>query len=556
MPGKHAVQHIPGEFFTQRSQIEPTLDELRLSKKVLMVLLRITFEKTKLVRIKQIKQTNKGDMVMNLCELLNKTLTMAVVLSISLLTACGGGGGGPGAGGGSSDVSTMATAIVGDWESTCINMGLGAYLISNETYGADGSFSSHNVFYSDVSCSTVSGMVVDNAGTYTLGSDVMTSSSVTAVELDIAFTSASINGVPSSVSGDVLDIVYIDGSDHLYGGVSEEAPGSTAYPTDIDYSHYSTRVTGGDGGATGTAADMIGTWHTECLYDQDRSTASSIVYSFHQITFNNSGGFTVQLVDYSDPACNDSTDYIWKDVLEGNYTLGGDLVTPSGKNATQLILTVTSSTISGATLSTILYGMISFDSGVMLGDFTDVAYPTDFDLSNPFNHYTSGTRPVTGTCTAYDIPGEPDILDDITLSSSTVSAGNNLTVNVPVDADTGYVIVALFDTSDGSLGGLGTTTLSTSILVPVQTVPVTVPTSTVFGSAVVGHQYEPSVSVCTDSSSCNFIFTPSGSGMTVHYSYDSADPFRLDRGKNYDNGAVTRVSHPSCIVKPVLNVVP
>ncbi len=174
---------------------------------------------------------------------------------------------------------------------------------------------------------------------------------------------------------------------------------------------------------------------------------------------------------------------------------------------------------------------------------------------------TPATGGSTGGPTACaDIPGEPDILGQVTFTPSTTTAGQTVMMNIPIDAETVYVGVTLANASF-SAGGASTNG-SGGVIVPVtSTGAQTLQVPVIISPLAPADSYFPSINICSgEIGACEGASSSAGTAITYTTvplpGFDS-----LSRFKNFENGsAITptpaQIASPSasCVAKPVLTV--
>ncbi len=115
-------------------------------------------------------------------------------------------------------------------------------------------------------------------------------------------------------------------------------------------------------------------------------------------------------------------------------------------------------------------------------------------------------------CDPVDVAGDPDIMGAPTFTPVTITSGDTVTLNVPVDADTAYVSVNLYSMDRSNYaGGVEHTIFSPGA----QTLSLDIATLL---SAPAG-DYFPLINVCTDYYSC--VSAPASTGVAVAYATDS-----------------------------------
>lgn len=150
------------------------------------------------------------------------------------------------------------------------------------------------------------------------------------------------------------------------------------------------------------------------------------------------------------------------------------------------------------------------------------------------------------SCEPVENAGEPDILGAPTFASDTVTRGDTVSVNIPIDADTAYVSVNLFSADRSNYGGGGEHYVSTA---GEQMITVSITTS--LGTPL--DDYFPLINVCTDFGSCT---GSSGStGIAVAYTTDALSSPGPDyaRTKYYDGTDVSESSQ-SCMAVPYVAI--
>lgn len=168
-----------------------------------------------------------------------------------------------------------------------------------------------------------------------------------------------------------------------------------------------------------------------------------------------------------------------------------------------------------------------------------------------------------GAVSCTDIAGEPDIMGQITYTQATATAGDTVTMHIPVDADTVFVGAELAGIGSGGIpngghseptlaSGTGYVTIASPGVAQTVDVPMTIATGSGAGS------YVPVINLCTaDLGSCTKI---GGSpGVAVNYAFSSlAAP--LFRFKYFASGSVispsaTNLPVNSCVDTYTLTVI-
>ncbi len=165
-----------------------------------------------------------------------------------------------------------------------------------------------------------------------------------------------------------------------------------------------------------------------------------------------------------------------------------------------------------------------------------------------------------GLTACADIPGEPDILGQITFTPATTTAGQTVMMNIPIDAETAYVGVTLANASF-SAGGASTNG-SGGVIVPVtSTGAQTLQVPVIISPSAPADSYFPSINICSgEIGACEGVSGSAGTAVTYATvplpGFDS-----LSRFKNFENGNVitptlAQITSPSasCVAKPVLIV--
>ena len=175
---------------------------------------------------------------------------------------------------------------------------------------------------------------------------------------------------------------------------------------------------------------------------------------------------------------------------------------------------------------------------------------------------TTGGGTTSGGATAcIDIPGEPDIMGQITYTLSTAKVGDTVTIRIPIDAETAYVGAELGGINSSTVVGGSSPTLASGtgyVTVPslgVQTIDVsmTIPLGSGPGS------YAPVINLCTaDLGACKEI--GGSGGVAVNYAFNPiALSAPLQRFKYFSGGSKIDPSFgnlpvDSCVDTPVLTV--
>jgi uncharacterized delta-60 repeat protein len=161
---------------------------------------------------------------------------------------------------------------------------------------------------------------------------------------------------------------------------------------------------------------------------------------------------------------------------------------------------------------------------------------------------SSGPPTTTSSCAPADIPGEPDVLGQPTINASKASPGDTVDVSIPIDADTGYVIVQLYS------GTISSTTRVSDVHLTIanpqtQTISMKLPVN-----ATTADNYHVGIGVCSDAATCDGSGT--GTGTAVYYGIETNADTVLSRALLMRNGAVVNSSSATCMNDLTVDVAP
>lgn len=180
---------------------------------------------------------------------------------------------------------------------------------------------------------------------------------------------------------------------------------------------------------------------------------------------------------------------------------------------------------------------------------------------------TTGGGTTGGSTACTDIPGEPDIMGQITFTPSTFTSDPSIPptekivmMNIPIDAETTYVGVTLSNATFGP-GGVSTDGAGGSFVPATSTVAETLQVPVIMLSNTQPDSYFPSIVICSgERGACESTTGSTGTAVT-YATVPLFDSDFLARFKNFENGSsitptVADLANPtaSCVTKPVLTV--
>lgn len=142
------------------------------------------------------------------------------------------------------------------------------------------------------------------------------------------------------------------------------------------------------------------------------------------------------------------------------------------------------------------------------------------------------------------IAGEPDMTGAPYFSASTVTAGDLVTISVPIDADVAHISLSMI--SDLQATNISIVSVVSEAVTPGEQVWQYQIDTTNYDASV----YYPDIDLCTDSNSC----TGASAGIGVAYSVSIMDYYNYYRRQFWNNGLVNDTETAACMRVPFVRV--
>ena len=149
-------------------------------------------------------------------------------------------------------------------------------------------------------------------------------------------------------------------------------------------------------------------------------------------------------------------------------------------------------------------------------------------------------------CTVISVAGEPDLTNKPSFTMNTLTAGDLVTITVPVDADVSFIKLQMVSSL-----------LETNIYVEPVASEAVIPGDQnwqyeIDTSGYVAGSYFPDIELCSDPNSCTGL--SSGKGVSYFNNNFNTTDTNFVRKVVWDNGAVDKNNANSCIGIPYLKV--